>query len=152
MRTRAIQHGTGRAGHFGEINVTPLIDVVMCLIIFYLMVGKLATDRKAEVKLPQSAIGAQAEPDVVVVNVLAGASMPARADVVVEGKSLAADSDLEALVRERLATKPETVVQIRASRDLAFGVVSPVLRACTKAGAQNIRLATEHAGGAGGAR
>ena len=54
---------------FGEVNVTPLIDVVMCLIIFYLMVGKLATDRKTPVTLPESAVGTQAEPDVLVVNV-----------------------------------------------------------------------------------
>jgi len=150
MRPSRLQHGTGRAGHFGEINVTPLIDVVMCLIIFYLMVGKLATDRKAEVKLPQSAIGAQAEPEVLVVNVLAGGAMPVHADIVVEGKVIPADAELESLVRARLEEKPGTVIQVRASRDLAFGLVSPVLHACTRAGAQNIRLATERASGRGG--
>jgi biopolymer transport protein ExbD len=114
------------------------------------MVGKLATDRKAEVKLPQSAIGAQAEPEVLVVNVLAGRAMPAHADIVVEGKTIAADTDLESLVHARLLEKPSTVVQVRASRDLAFGLVSPVLHACTKGGAQNIRLATERTSGRGG--
>jgi biopolymer transport protein ExbD len=147
MRRRGLTHGTGRAGHFGEINVTPLIDVVMCLIIFYLMVGKLATDRKAEVKLPKSTVGSQAEPEVLIVNVLSGAGMPARADVVVEGKPIDVEADLEPLVRQRLESKPGTVVEVRASRDLPFGVVSPVLHACTKGGGQNIRLATERVGG-----
>src|SRR5262245_29295771 len=62
-RRRRIHHP------FGEINVTPLIDVVMCLIIFYLLVGKLATDRKVQIKLPESTVGAEAEPEVLIVNI-----------------------------------------------------------------------------------
>ena len=38
----------------GKFNVTPLIDVVMVLIIFYLIVGKLAAERQGHVKLPAS--------------------------------------------------------------------------------------------------
>ena len=42
---------------FEAVNVTPLIDVVMVMIIFFLIVGKLATDADARLRLPQSGIG-----------------------------------------------------------------------------------------------
>jgi biopolymer transport protein ExbD len=131
-------------GLFGEINVTPLIDVVMCLIIFYLMVGKLATDRKTRVNLPDSAIGAEAEPQVLVVNVLPGGQA---GRVIVENKPLEDAASLELLVRDRLDAQPGTIVQIRAEQDLPFGIVSPVMLACTKAGAKDVRLAAERVGG-----
>jgi biopolymer transport protein ExbD len=150
---RRARHG----GVFGEINVTPLIDVVMCLIIFYLMVGRLALQKRAEVQLPRSAIGAQAEPTVLVVNVLAhggepagtpapGAGPFATGQVIVESEPVGDEQALESLVRERLLADPQTVVQIRAAQDLNFGVVSPVMRACTRGGAMNVRLATQRVG------
>lgn len=143
----------------GEINVTPLIDVVMCLIIFYLMVGKLATDRKSPVRLPESAIGATADPDVLIVNVQAGrAAIPtpdpgaawpeatsASAQVIVDGAPLAGPLQLETLVRERLARNPALVVQIRAEQSFEFRVVAPVMKACTQGGATSVRLAAERA-------
>jgi len=56
MRFRVHQHPPT-----AKINVTPLIDVVMVLIIFYLIVGKLAAERQGHVQLPSSAVGVQAE-------------------------------------------------------------------------------------------
>ena len=38
------------------INLTPMIDVVMCLIIFYLMVGHLASGRSGHVNLPSAGV------------------------------------------------------------------------------------------------
>ena len=54
MRVRIFHHQSP----VDKINVTPLIDVVMVLIVFYLIVGKLATDSAARVELPR-ATGAQ---------------------------------------------------------------------------------------------
>ena len=55
MKFRSLQHHAPT----GKINVTPLIDVVMVLIVFYLIVGQLAADRRARVDLPASVIGVQ---------------------------------------------------------------------------------------------
>ena len=56
MRRRSIQPP---GSSLEAINVTPLIDVVMCLIIFFLIVGKLSTDRGVPVRLPQSIRGSE---------------------------------------------------------------------------------------------
>lgn len=158
---------THREHHSGEINVTPLIDVVMCLIIFYLMVGKLATDRKTPVTLPESAVGAEAEHGMLIVNVArpvpgietatpggGGGGWPSEtasaARVVVDGNPLESEEALQRLVRSRLDADSSLVVQIRAEQEFAFGVVAPVMRACTRGGAKSVRLAARREAGAEG--
>lgn len=125
----------------GEINVTPLIDVVMCLIIFFLIVGRLAMD--PAVRLPTSATGqvpAGPEPLSVVITRGADASpslSSSEQPITLEG--------LEALVRAAQSSTPPRPVLLRASADLPFETLSPVLDACRRAGLTSARLATERA-------
>lgn len=144
----------GRAGAGAEhVNVTPLIDVVMVLIIFYLMVGSLISSDYSEVPLPYATHGQPAaEADVYTINIIAGgpaiAGQPGtatRAQIVVRG----APVDAAFVARdlgERLASDPKIIVQLRAARDLPYRAVEPVVKACARAGATTIRLITEAAG------
>jgi biopolymer transport protein ExbD len=68
--------------------------------------------------------------------------------VVVDRNTLGDAADLERLVRDRLGSHPDSVVQVRAEKELPWSLVAPVLRSCTRAGASNVRLATERAAGA----
>src|SRR4051794_31273903 len=47
--------------HSSHPNVTPLIDIVMCLIIFYMLVAKIGvnTGQDAKIELPTSLLGIQ---------------------------------------------------------------------------------------------
>lgn len=126
---------------FGDVNVTPLIDVVMCMIVFFLIVGKLVADQRAQLRLPETRSGsARAAQDVLVINVLANGGGEAR--VVVDNAPVEMWM-LADLVRTRLADKPTTVVQLRASRELAYGAVRPIIDACRDAGVPGLRLAAE---------
>ncbi|HYE02961.1 MAG TPA: biopolymer transporter ExbD [Phycisphaerales bacterium] len=144
IRSRRIR----REHSFEAINVTPLIDVVMVLIIFFLIVGRLADDPAQGLRLPGSKVG-QLEPgkSVLVVTILrepSGAQWVAgAARVLVESQDMPGAEPLEALVRARLAEAPGTTVQVRADRDLPYGSIEPVLRALGRAGARSVRLATE---------
>lgn len=131
------------SGHRVEgINVTPIVDVVMCLIVFFLMVGRLSQARLAELQLPASARGDAAHTaDPLVINVVPA---PGGARIVVEGRDVDAGL-LEVLVRERLVAAPSTPIQLRADRALAYGAVEPVVRACRAAGAPSLRLVAERA-------
>lgn len=138
MRRRILPHHP-----FGDVNVTPLIDVVMCMVVFFLIVGKLAADQRAQLRLPETRSGlSRSAQDVLVINVLAGEDGAAR--LVVDNEHVAPDR-LGDLVAARLADKPRTVVQLRASRELPYGAVRPVLGACRSAGVTSVRLAAEHA-------
>lgn len=136
------------------INVTPLIDVVMCLIIFFLIVGKLSTERGIFVKLPQTGVGQEETSTSVVVITIAKAADAAAMGiettwaalgigVQVDGKAVVDAKALENAVRAKIAEQPNTSVQVRADRELAFGSVEPVLRAAGMGGARSVRLATE---------
>jgi len=146
-RTSAKSHG------FEGINATPLIDVVMCLIIFFLLVGKLAVDQGGGVLLPRSGAGkTDAAENMLTVNIAIApeTGLPAGVEAWAPGATASVLGQLvpnpgamEALVREKLLSDAKAVVQIRAHRDLPFAAVEPVIRACGRGGATTIRLVTE---------
>lgn len=146
-RTSAQHHG------FHGINATPLIDVVMCLIIFFLLVGKLAVDQGGGVLLPKSGAG-KTDPaeNMLTVNIapVPAEGMPPGVDAwapgataTVLGQFVPNAAAMEALVREKLLSDSKAVVQIRAHRDLPFAAVEPVIRAAGRGGATTIRMVTE---------
>ena len=124
----------------GKINVTPLIDVVMCLIIFYLLVFRLAADRRTIVDLPMTGAGVSEEASRAIVIVVTGA--PTR--VLVDGQEVAPGT-LQGVLEARGAS-PTARVQIRADRSLAYDAVAPVIEACRKAGIVGVDLVTERSG------
>lgn len=160
MRLRRSHHGT----QFTEaINVTPLIDVVMCLIVFFLIVSKLAADQLAGVNLPQTKLGASAEAsEALVINVAqpgpglttTWGGVPAR--IAVGARVVLSERELEEVLKARASEvairiagpgrTPEmsaVPVRIRADRDLPYGAVQPALRSCQRLGLVAVRLVTE---------
>lgn len=126
----------------GRINVTPMIDVIMCLIVFYLLVGQLVETQRSEVVLPEAHSGQKMhEQELFVINVLPDEDTGSK--IVVDGQPVS-PFGLESLVRKRLELKENLVVHVRADRTLAYGAVDPVVRACRGAGVRALRLSTEH--------
>jgi biopolymer transport protein ExbD len=119
-----------------------MIDVVMCLIVFYLIVGKLAADQRSNIRLPQSHTGiADKAQDSIVINMVPGRE-PGLPRIVIDAADVPLEQ-LEATLHDRLARRADSVVELRGSRDLTYGPVSRVIRACTSAGVQSVRLAAE---------
>jgi biopolymer transport protein ExbD len=160
MRRRTTPGAT--TGHDHGVNATPLIDVVMCLIIFFLLVGRIAQDRGAAVRLPESARGHEEQAaTILVVTVTALPPTPIAAGapsareggfaaigvaVEVDGETVGDSGALEKAVRGKLAIDAQASIQLRADRELSFAAVEPVLRAVGNAGAKSVRFATEKAG------
>jgi biopolymer transport protein ExbD len=140
MRRLAIHRGSSGS----HINVTPLIDVVMCLIVFYLIVGRLASTNGQTVAPPATGVGDVSAMPRLVVNV-------ARAETGGVALSLAGSSlSLESLgetLRLRLGDPAAGEVAIRADRRLSWGEVRPVVEACRAAGLTSVKLVTERTGG-----
>ncbi len=142
------------------INVTPLIDVVMCLIIFFLIVGKLAANEKARIHLPGTSIGQVAErQDAVVVSIARDATTAGKpiALISVDGQLAKDGEDLIRLLQARLErqstvtarlarSEPQPIsrgkVTVRADKDLPYEAVEPVLTACAKLGISRVDYAT----------
>ncbi len=139
MRYRPLHHPAPA----GKINVTPLIDVVMVLIVFYLIVGKLASDQ-TQVNLPVSA-ATSANPDKGIVLNLALDEKTGQSRLVMDGVetpvTLLADA-LRSKLPELSSAKQFTPVSLRADRRLAYASVQPVINACRDAGLVSLRLVT----------
>ena len=125
----------GRAGA-PHPNLTPMIDVVMCLIIFYLLVGQLAVNQRSDLTLPKSATGDEAQD-----------AQAAFVNVRLEGEQLAVDVDgaLVPLARLGQAIGPAPSVHLRADGSLTYDRIAPVLSELRNAGVRGVRVVTEQA-------
>lgn len=139
--------GPGQGGHsLGKVNVTPLIDVVMCLIIFFLIVGRLAAHKP--IQLPESDAGDDAKKNSPIVVEIIQPGNPESKEPLVMLAGRAVDlTALAAAVKDAVKTdgseKSQRPVHLRAQRDLPYAMLSPVLKVCRGAGLTSVRLVTE---------
>ena len=137
MRRRVL----GKSHASGRINVTPMIDVVMVLIVFYLIVGNLVAEQVSDLRLPPSRSGrTQKTQDLLVINILP--RVDNEAPIEIEGLRVTTTL-LPGLIRDRIQQKPETAVQVRADQTLTYADVLPVIQACREAGIPHVRISAE---------
>jgi biopolymer transport protein ExbD len=122
-------------------NMTPMIDVVFLLIIFFLVSSHLAQqETQLELDLPAAASGERPGEDAirrVVVNVLPGGE--GRIQV---GAKVVPPQDLEQLIGyESRQTGGKLEVRIRSDRRAPYRLVEPIMIACAKAGVWKVTFA-----------
>ena len=127
----------------GEVgfNMTPMIDVVFQLIIFFLLSSHLAKqENELPLPLPGAASGKPQPVDDrprLTVNVLADGML------MVNNRPIG-PADLLELLRERRAAHGDALeVRIRGDRGVAYGLFEPVMLACVKAGIWNVAYAVQ---------
>jgi biopolymer transport protein TolR len=133
------------------VNATPLIDVVMCLIMFFLIVGKLSSENGPMVKLPQTGVGQEEQSAQIMIITVSrtGEGAPRTGfgaygiDVYTEGQTMENSKALENAVRAKLAANPAASVQVRGEKSLPWGSIEAVLNALRFGGAKSVRMATE---------
>ena len=128
-------------------NMTPMIDVVFLLIIFFLVSSHLAQQEvQLELDLPEAASGRTPEEDEirrVVINVLPERRGGKRAMV---GGRLVAEEELSEMIeyesrRARDESAGQLEVRIRADRTVPYHVVEPMLVACARSGVWKVTFA-----------
>ena len=122
-----------------SFNMTPMIDVVFLLIIFFLVSSNLAQQEvHPEIELPDAASGDQPRHDDtrrIVINVVSK-------DHVQVGTEIVTPKRLADLIRyESRETKGKLEVRIRADRRVPYGVFEPILMACVQADVWNVSFA-----------
>lgn len=136
---------SARHGEDRRINVTPLIDVVMVMIVFFLIVGKLAADERSAVDLPPADAPARpADASPIIININPDGA------IVLRGRTIPPNA-LGSELRTEAALHPDLAVQIRADRTLTYEAIQPVVSACRASGITTVRLAaTEDSPSQGG--
>ena len=145
--------------HDEHVNVTPLIDVVMCLIIFFLMVGKLVKDETVDMHIPHAHLGQEMEDQMgrLTINVVPvlkdkdGVDIPPAMrpppNVKLHGEELITAKDgwkeLTARLRKEKSDNPDLKVILRADENEKYDWIAPVLVACAQANIKNVNFSTK---------
>ena len=138
----AFKINKGRA--LDSLNMTPLIDVVFLLLIFFLIATRFAQDdRELPVQLPSaaSAVPMTMEPTELVVNV------DAAGQYMVRGERMTLDR-VESVLQKAVTDNPiNQMVLIRSDRNVVFQAVVSVMDLCTKLKVPSYKISTESAEG-----
>jgi biopolymer transport protein TolR len=134
----AIGIGAGRRGRrkgISEINVTPLVDVMLVLLVVFMVTAPLLA-AGLRVDLPEArAEQAELKDSKLVVTITK------------EGRVLLGEKDVTGAVEGALATDPrvqkEKEVYIRADKDARYGAVASVVAAARSAGVSGLNLLVE---------
>ena len=128
----------GRSGAL-KFNITPMIDVVFQLIIFFLVTNHLVKqEEQLQLPLPVAASGSEpVEEDIprLTINVLEDGTL------MLAGRTLTPD-DLRNRLREKVREIGTSLqVRIRSDRSAPYRFVEPILLACAGAGVWDVSFA-----------
>lgn len=120
---------SGKKSLIGEINITPLTDVFLVLLVIVIIAAPAATSARQDIKLPEIAKGVGQNAEWPVVEVSADGALYMNGDTVQES---ALAERLSALI----ADKKEKAVVVRGDASSRSKAVLSVLRAAQQAGCE----------------
>ena len=125
-----------------EMNVTPLIDVLLVLLVIFMVVLPTVPPNGLETQIPQSQQKqAQADPEgTIIVQVLSRGLEPPAFKINQENVS---NQDLAGRLRDIFKTRFERVAFVQADGDLDFAVIASVIDVAHTAGIDHIGLMTK---------
>jgi biopolymer transport protein ExbD len=119
-----------------EVNITPLVDVVFILLIFFAVTTTFVYFGGIRVDLPKAATATDVDKAVVRV-------MVSKENVIyIDGTAVEAN-DLAGAFRQAKSDKPEASLVIEADKDAMHGVVITVIDEGKQAGFERFAIATE---------
>jgi biopolymer transport protein ExbD len=139
------------------VNVTPLIDVVMVLIVFFMLVAKIGINTGADesIKIPASILGTdlQSLSNTLMLNVREGPADEPMVTALVDGSGRQAQEIklLDKLTNTRPLLKllqmarkdnPDLKVIIRGDKEMSYRFLEPVLITCMEANVKNVAFNT----------
>jgi biopolymer transport protein ExbD len=137
MAARSLPSGDdeGGEGIVAEINITPLTDIFLVLLIIFMVTTSVISNQGKEVDLPNSAV-ASTTPTGVSVTVTSDGGIE------VDGKAVSKEALPEAL-KAALDKAREKIVILRGDKKVLLGQAVNILDVAQQAGAKGIALATK---------
>lgn len=135
--------GSGRGGNRGalsQINVTPLVDVMLVLLIIFMVTAPMM-EQGVDVNLPEvedaPSLTASKEPLVITVK--------RNGDIAIGHNKIDDPVKLTSVLLQILKDKPENEkdVFLEADRDVPYGKVVPVMAAIKKAGVAKLGMVSQ---------
>jgi biopolymer transport protein TolR len=131
----------GRRGALvSQINVTPLVDVMLVLLIIFMVTAPII-QQGVQVNVPKVKAGAlRGEEQQFVVSITRGS------EVYLNDAKLS-PAELTEKLRAIAVERPDRQVFVRADEEVAYGVVIRTMAAIKAAGIENVGMVTEMPGG-----
>jgi biopolymer transport protein ExbD len=148
----------------GGVNVTPLIDIVMCLIIFFMLVAKIGVSTGADTTIqpPETVYGDVIKDfgNTLTLNVRGGPRLTEpivtalaekgdrepREIKILEQRGAATERPLERVLAAFQRTNPNAKVIILAEKELQYHLLEQVLVSCANAKITNVNFQTKPSG------
>jgi biopolymer transport protein ExbD len=118
------------------INVTPLVDVTLVLLIIFMVTAKLIAGQGIPLDLPKAKTAGA-------VQTVLSVSIDAQGGVLANGSKVASDAELEARAAQALKANPELRTVISASASATHGKVMHVLDTVRDAGITRVAFAAD---------
>jgi len=133
----------GNKGLNSDINVTPLVDVMLVLLIIFMVITPMLQKGKA-VQLPQVPTPEKQSDSGtdIVVSLEYGGGMPPRYNVYL-GQYLVDEASLRGRLEDELRKNPSHELYLKGDARLTYGPVRKVMEICHNAGFAQVKLATE---------
>jgi biopolymer transport protein ExbD len=133
--------GGAKGGVKSDINVTPLVDVMLVLLIIMMLVAPLL-QQGVQLTLP-TAVNTIDKPDTADQTVV---YVDAQGKLYVNQILVPVD-DVPARLQAHFEDKTERIVYLRGDRDAPYGAIMSMMDALRKAGIDSVALITERPGG-----
>jgi biopolymer transport protein ExbD/biopolymer transport protein TolR len=133
--------GTGEGGYVADINVTPMVDVMLVLLIIFMVIAPMLQSG-VSVVLPKSKYP---DPDPnIIKDTSAVVAVPSDNEFYI-GRDKINLTDIPQRVKQMLKDKPpnEQVVYVKSSQNVKYGTVVTVIDSIREAGFDRIGLVTE---------
>lgn len=118
-------------GLISAINVTPLVDVTLVLLIIMMVTAKIIVSNSLPLDLPQAAKGEE-------VQMVFGVELFANGNIQVDGKRVAGDKKVFDLAKDALGKDKNLRAVIRADKTVQHGRIITILDLLKQAGVAKI--------------
>jgi len=123
------------SGIMAEINITPLTDIFLVLLIIFMITSSAMVESAGKVNLPKAVAtqsGARGT----------NVTLTPKHEIYVNQKKVGEES-LEATLKDALNTSPDKTVILRGDKDVLLGETVKVMSIIKRAGASEIAIAAE---------
>jgi len=124
-----------KRGQMADINMTPLIDVMLVLLIIFMVAAPMLTTG-VDVNLPESRTGKSLESEAITVSL-------ARDGRLQMGETFMAEAVLKKTLRQKAAEGRKRPVLVRADHNIPYGRVIAVVDAIREAGFTQVGFVTQ---------
>ena len=131
-----METGNGRKSYMGNINVTPLVDVMLVLLIIFMVTAPMMM-QGVKVNLPKTTtryIKTKEEPLILSIN--------KKREVFLENRRIN-PKQLEAKIEKIFENRREKEILLRADKDVPYGFVIQVMASVKRAGISKLGMVTE---------